>query len=134
MTTTKELLNTFNTAAAASGKATLKAWKGTKEALQTRIDAILSEDDALAPAGTPTTPKKATPTKKATTKKATKAPTNTTTVVEIAASLKINPKVARAKLRRRGMSATEGRWSVVKIDSKDHKKIVEILKNGRKSN
>lgn len=86
-------------------------------------------------------PKKA-PVKKAT-KKATKpapkkattpkAATNTTTVVEIAAKLNINPKVARAKLRRRGMTSADGRWNAVKIDSKDHKKMIEILKNGRKA-
>ena len=86
-------------------------------------------------------PKKA-PVKKATKKvtkpapkKATtpKAATNTTTVVEIAAKLNINPKVARAKLRRRGMTSADGRWNAVKVDSKDHKKMIEILKNGRKA-
>ena len=75
----------------------------------------------------PAAPPKAKKATKPAPKKATKAATKptptkvtTTTVVEIAAKLNINPKVARAKLRRRGMTATDGRWTTVKIDSKDH--------------
>jgi O6-methylguanine-DNA--protein-cysteine methyltransferase len=50
------------------------------------------------------------------------------TVSDIARELGIDPKVARAKLRRTGASATEGRWAKIKRDSKEHKDLIKLIK------
>lgn len=50
------------------------------------------------------------------------------TVVQIAEAIGMDPKVARAKLRRKGLKSNEGRWSSIKKDSKEHKEIVDLLK------
>ena len=49
------------------------------------------------------------------------------TVSDIARSLNINPKIARAKLRQAGLKAVDGRWPVVQRDSPDYKTIVATL-------
>lgn len=53
------------------------------------------------------------------------------TVSDIARELKLDPKVARGKLRRHGFKgthrATEGRWPKVKRDSAEHKELVAII-------
>lgn len=50
------------------------------------------------------------------------------TVVDVAHSLKLDPKIARAKLRRAGMSATEGRYPTMAKGSRAHTQILAILK------
>lgn len=52
---------------------------------------------------------------------------NLLSVSDIARELEIEPKAARAKLRRVKGKASEGRWPKVKRDSKEYKEIVEIL-------
>lgn len=52
-------------------------------------------------------------------------------VSQIAQELGLDPKRARAKLRAAGQSATEGRWSLVKRDSKEHKQLVALLSAGK---
>ena len=49
-------------------------------------------------------------------------------VSDIARSLGLHPKVARAKLRRNKMSSVDGRWARMKPDSKEHKAIIVLLK------
>ena len=154
---TTSLIKTYNELAVMLDRDPITRWSKGENTLRSTIRDMkkelqtMREKKAAAPKPTPkktapkTAPKKTTKPKaakpkatkpapkKVAPKKTAKVATNTTTVVEIAAKLNINPKVARAKLRRRGMSATDGRWSAVKIDSKDHKKVIEILKNGRKA-
>ena len=100
--TINELLKKYNAAAPKP----LKAWKGSKAALQAKLDAVK--------------PAKVAKVKRTTIN-------GTLSVVQIASELSINPKVARAKLRRRGLVATNGRWASVKRDSAEHKTIIEQL-------
>jgi hypothetical protein len=66
-------------------------------------------------------------TTKATPKKTAKPKAELLTVKEIARELKMNGKVARAKLRRAGMKSEKGRWPEVARDSKEHLAIVAVL-------
>lgn len=52
---------------------------------------------------------------------------NMLSVSDVAREMGIDPKVARAKLRRMGQAATEGRWAKVKRDSREHKALVAAL-------
>lgn len=60
-------------------------------------------------------------------KKAAKDP-NMLSVSQVAAELGLDPKRARAKLRGAGQAANEGRWPLVKRDSKEHKALIDLLK------
>lgn len=52
---------------------------------------------------------------------------NLLSISDIARDLEIEPKAARAKLRRVKGKAEEGRWPKVKRDSKEHKELVALL-------
>lgn len=52
---------------------------------------------------------------------------NMLSISDIARACGIDPKVARGKLRKDGARAPEGRWTLVKKDSKEHKKLVELF-------
>ena len=52
----------------------------------------------------------------------------TLSIVEIANSINMDPKVARAKLRRKGLKSNEGRWNRIKKDSKDYRDLIDLLK------
>lgn len=112
MATTNELLKEHNDLAKKTGKLPLKVWKGDKNKLIARINdlkkspkkvgEVVDKEDGLI------------------------------TISEIAEGINMDPKVARAKLRRKGMKSNEGRWSKIKKDSKEHKDLVDLLK-GRKA-
>ena len=110
--TINDLLAQYNAIAPTS----IKAWKGKKADLQAKLEALQSA------------PKKDKAKSKAKSAKMNGAAINgTLSVVQIAGELSINPKVARARLRRKGLVATNGRWVSVKRDSAEHKAIVATL-------
>ncbi len=113
MTTSTELLTIYNELAPQSGHKTLKSWSGSKKSLQERIDALTKVRPEPAPADGDDDD-------------------GMISVADVARELKINPKVARAKLRRRGQTSSDGRWGRFMRGSPDHKAIVKVLKNGRK--
>jgi hypothetical protein len=53
---------------------------------------------------------------------------NELTVSDVARELGVEPKAARAKLRRSKGKATDGRWPAVKRDSEEHKALIVLLK------
>lgn len=121
MTATRDLLITLNTLREQNGQVPLKSWKSSRAKLEEAIA-------KLTPAETPAP--KAKKAKKAKVAKA-DAPTKSSddlSVADIARELGINPKVARAKLRRHKMQSADGRWPTVRRNSKDYKKIVDVLK------
>lgn len=80
------------------------------------------------------------PAKKAAAKKPAKAKAKTakkasepSVVVALCNELKIDPKVGRAKLRRHGVQAPNGRWGDLDKSSATYKKIVSILKDEKKA-
>jgi hypothetical protein len=52
---------------------------------------------------------------------------NELTVVDVAKKIGMDPKVARAKLRRKGLKSNEGRWPTFIDGSKEYKEVVEML-------
>lgn len=57
---------------------------------------------------------------------------NELTVAEVAVDCGVDPKVARAKLRRAEYKAVDGRWPTMIKGSKEHKELVEFLKPTKK--
>jgi len=115
--TTNELLTKYNLLASRAGKKPLKAWKDSKAKLQARIDALV--------------PTEQVPSKPA--KKPVANGESTMSVADVARELGINPKVARAKLRRKGIGATDGRYAKFERDSDQHKTLVATLKPAPKA-
>lgn len=153
MATITDMLAEHNELAKKHGKMTLNSWKQDKSKLQSRIDALaeLDEDDDVPRKQTVRAkvndgdepPKKKTTLMqpKPKSKSVDKANEllekeanrkeevdNNLTIVQIATDIGMDPKVARAKLRRKGYKSNEGRWAKIERDSKEHKEIVEILK------
>lgn len=113
--TIASLLGQLNVILEAKGKKPLKSWKESKENLQKRIQKEkISTKETKKPA------------KKSTSKKS-----DGQSVVDIARKLGINPKVARAKLRRAGLSSNNGRWKSMKVGSKEHTQIKTILQGNK---
>lgn len=131
MKTIAELLVTHNELALKAGRTPLKVWKGSKEKLQERIEVLDPRDN-------PITVESLTAIKKLEDKLIEKAikqkeeSDNTLSISQIAKEVGLNPKVARAKLRRKGRIANEGRWPTVTKGSEEHKELINILK--RKEN
>lgn len=78
------------------------------------------------------TTRKSTAARNTTTKRTRKTPAKKSmTVVQIAGAMKIDPKVARAKLRRNrdkiSIAPENGRWPMVLEGSKQHNEIVSLL-------
>lgn len=134
--TTQSLLQQLNVILETKGKKPLKSWKASVEKLKERIqkerlDVATGEADGNAPnpqqLPKETKPKKA-PKKKPSTKPTAKKSSDDISVVDIAAQLGINPKVARAKLRRAGLSSSKGRWKHMAKGSDLHKHVLSIFK------
>ncbi len=108
MSTIKQMIETHN---AINGVKHVNSWKASKVALQTKIDDATTAATFVATADD-----------------------DMLSIADVARSLNINPKIARAKLRRRGKSASDdGRWTKVKRDSKKHETLKSILMFGRKT-
>ncbi len=120
--TTKQLTKKHNIIATSVGAKTIKTWKDSKAKLQARIDKLLAAIEKKAPA-------KKTPEKK------TKSEGGMS-LADLARELSINPKVARAKIRRQkslplNVNDENGRWKAFDRDGDVHKALVTILKAGR---
>lgn len=107
MATTKELLEEHNKWADKVGAMKLRTWKASQKNLTDRIEGLKRQAKEMTPQG------------------------EYLTISQIAASISMDPKVARAKLRRKGMGANEGRWPTFKKDSDEHADIVKLLKSMR---
>lgn len=83
MTTTTVLTEKLNTLRIAAGMSPLKSWKGSRAKLNEQIEKLEREAKKNKPAKAPK-----------------KASSDTITLADIARELDINPKVARAKMRR----------------------------------
>ena len=121
--TINEMLTKYNALAARHNEPGLKTWKAKKSDLETKYEELRKsvnaqlqkeQDDYEANGGK----------KKA--KKKTKA--EGLSVADIARSMNMNPKVARAKLRRKGLTAQNGRWGLVQKGSAEYKQIRDALK------
>lgn len=119
MTTTAELLKTHNELAEKQGKMKLKAWKGPRHKLQERVDLMIKNKKV--------SPKELADKLIEKEQKRKDEADGMLTIVQIAEQLNMDPKVARAKLRRKGKNANEGRWPAIKKDSKEHEEIVKLL-------
>lgn len=133
--TIQNLLNEHNELAKKHGKLTLSSWKQSKDKLIGRINALKELDASTTkriPANKPNESAKprSNPTADKLIEKEAKRKEeadNMLTIVQVAAELNINPKVARAKLRRKKFHSNEGRWPAVKRDSREHKELIEVL-------
>lgn len=116
--TTKELLTKHNVLAKRAGRATFKTWKGKKADLQTRVDELVKDELVKA----------ALKTKKAKKDDAGETAINLAmTVADMARALGMHPKVARAKLRRRGFTAQDGRWPRYQPGTEDYEAVMNVL-------
>jgi len=135
---TAMLLDELNELRDEAGMKPLASWKSSRVKLEEAIDKLDAKVNA--PNGQPSPPlgESATDSKSKTVKKPKKpadkkkkAPSKDDGLMgvsDVAKELGINPKVARAKLRRNGMKSTDGRWIRVKKDSREYKEIVKLLK------
>ncbi len=105
--TTTNLLTQYNLLAKRLEIPTLKSYKGPKAKLQAKVDELASRVKGL--------------------KKEAKQDDGKVSVATLARELGINPKVARAKLRRKGLEAGGVRWSKLTPGSDDYKRIRGIL-------
>lgn len=136
MPTINEMVQEHNALAKKLNKPTLSSWKQDKIKLQERIDRL----SCLSGPSMPENKKSATinkPLPKSSNvdkanelleKEAKRVADNTITVVDVAEELNIDPKVARAKLRRKGMKSNEGRWPRFKRNSDEHKDFIKLLR------
>lgn len=143
------LLKELNELRVELGKKPLSAWKSSRAKLVETIDQLdeeimnrdPSESSTMPPAKKQAAKKKAAAKKKPakkkkpTGKKRGPQPKNDglLSVSDIARELGIDPKVARAKLRRHGQKATEGRWPRVKPNSKEHKSMIDLMQKGTRA-
>lgn len=154
--TIKQMLNRYNELASQTGKRPLKVWKDKKDKLQARIDELeqlinkserLPDDYPLvhvinAPfkdarkariAERAKQMRKQSKKPKHNGKKVKVADDGRISVADVARDLGINPKVARAKLRRRGMQSADGRWPKFERDSETHKEYVAALASNKRA-
>ena len=144
---TKDLLMELNELRKEKGMKPLKAWKESRAKLEAAIDKLDNEvvGDKESPAEEARVERKAgrkrpakkkpDPKKKPTGKKRGPQPKNDglLSVSDIAREIGIDPKVARAKLRRYGEKPEDGRWPRVKPNSKEHKQLIETMKKGTRA-
>lgn len=127
------MVQEHNALAKKLNKPILSSWKQDKGKLQERIDRLQSQVG--------TEPKKSTSSVKLLPKsssvdkanqllekEAKRVEDNLITVVDVAEEMNIDPKVARAKLRRKGMKSNEGRWPRFKRNSDEHKDFIKLLR------
>lgn len=160
MPTINDMVKEHNALAKRTGDPALNSWKQDKEKLQARIDKLKASTGGTftgrISATKPTATQQAKPASKMVFKKKlpiVKTPSkelqkadellkkevdrvtdDTITVVDVAEELNIDPKVARAKLRRKGLKANEGRWPRFKRDSAEHKDMIKLLKGDSNAN
>jgi len=129
MATITEMLDEHNKLAKKLGKLTLSSWKQDKGKLQSRIDALSSEVTPV-----DKKPKFTKKDEEAIEKVAKKKvqDDNMLSVADVAEEIGMNPKVARAKLRRKGKKSNEGRWEMMKRNSDAHKDLIVFLKGANK--
>lgn len=111
----KELLAQYNKLAEKAGKPKLTKVEPA-EKLQARIARMKAADK----------PKKSMTLKEHAEKKP-EPDADLITVVDVANAMNMDPKVARAKLRRAGQKANEGRWPSFKRGSTEHNKFIAML-------
>lgn len=127
---TSELVELYNKLATEAGKPTIKTWKGKREDLTTRINQLNPKGpEEVVIVDEPLEEVKPEPKKKA--EVVSKTGERLVTIKQVAMDLGIDPKVARAKLRRRGKAANEGRWTTVRHGGAEYKELVSILQHGR---
>jgi len=136
---TKALLAELNELREEAGMKLLITWKSSRTKLEEAIDKLDTTNDPARENRPfknppPKVAKKAPAVKTAVT---TKAPPvdkadGLLSISDIAKSLNMDPKVARAKLRRNGLSSDDGRWARIKPDSKEHQEIIKTMKRGKK--
>lgn len=127
----KQLLDEYNELAKANGKMKLTSWKQSKEKLKARLEELreLSQDRGKAKLKNKELVNKLIEKE---IKRKIEAE-DSLTVVDVAVEEGLNPKVARAKLRRSGFRSNEGRWPTVKRGSTEHKELIECLHKNRKA-
>lgn len=126
----KALLEEHNDLAEKAGKMKLSVWKQSKEKLQGRIvelKKIVGEPEEKPKKVKSAAHKAADKLIEKEAKRVAEAK-DQLTIVDIAEECGVNPKVARAKLRRAGKKSNEGRWSTVKRGSSEHKELVQFFK------
>lgn len=122
------LLKTHNELAKAQGKMGLKDWKGPKDKLQERIDNLKKNETKKAIDKKPRVTAKDIAEKMIEKEQKRKETADDMlTIVQVAEGINMDPKVARAKLRRKGKHANEGRWPLVKKNSVEHKELIALL-------
>ena len=140
MSTINQMIQEYNTLAKRTGEAPLNSWKQDKLKLQSRIDRLknnIQPKKLPIEAAAPMTFKPKRPLSKADElieKEVARASDYTITVVDVAEEHNIDPKVARAKLRRKGLKSNEGRWPRFKRDSAEHKDMIKLLKGDTSAN
>lgn len=161
MPTITEMVKEHNALAKRTGDPQLSSWKQDKEKLQSRIDKLKASTGGIFTGRiSATKPNQSNPPRENTSSKMTfknkkplpgdkakidkanelikkevdRVTDNTITVVDVAEELNIDPKVARAKLRRKGMKSNEGRWPRFKRDSAEHKDMIKLLKGDSNAN
>lgn len=124
MTAVKQLLEEHNQLAKAHGKMVLNTWKQPKEKLVSRIEALRKLG------AVPGVTKHKVLADKLIEKEATRKVKDESllNVSKVAEEEGVNPKVARAKLRRMGRHANEGRWPTFTRNSAEHKELIALLK------
>ena len=139
--TTADLLKELNELREEKGMKPLKAWKQSRTKLEAEIDKL--DEEVVGDTGSPAeenrkerkAKRKKPAKKKASGKKRGPQPKNDglLSVSDIAREIGIDPKVARAKLRRNGEKPEDGRWPRVKPNSKEHKKLIELMQKGTRA-
>lgn len=150
MPTINDMVKEYNALAKRTGDPQLNSWKQDKEKLQSRINKLKSRVGGVlsgrinASKPNQSNPPRSKPSSKnplpsikekidkanELIEKEAKRVSDLISVVDVAQDLNIDPKVARAKLRRRGLKANEGRWPTFKRDSVEHKDFIKLLKGG----
>jgi hypothetical protein len=131
-------LNTLNTLLVAAGKKPLKVWKGSKAALEARIAMFAAEKpehDAAKltdPLPTGVLPPAVAELKKKIAKAKAKETTaikeaTMYTLADLARAANVNPKVARAKLRRHAKTEKWLKRDTWTFDATEKKKVEELL-------
>lgn len=132
---TKDLLMELNELREAKDMKPIKTWKQSRAKLEEAIDNLDAESTPPANKKPVTKKKKPAAKKKPPGKKRGPQPKDDglLSVSDIAREIGIDPKVARAKLRRYGEKAEDGRWPRVKPNSKDHKAMIDTMKKGTRA-
>jgi DNA repair ATPase RecN len=126
MAAVKELLEQYNSLAKKHGKTTFNTWKQPKDKLEARIKDLQKAEGKSIKTEKPVDKVAEKMIEAEAARKVNKD--NQLTVVDIAIEIGMNPKVARAKLRRANLHSNEGRWPTYKKGSAEHKDIIALLK------